>query len=172
MTVPAWVVAPLDGKSHQRATFSCPDAPELERYLKQQASQDIKRNVARVLVATEPQQTAVVGFYSLNAASFQKESLRPADAKKLPQYPVPAALIGRLAVDMACRKSGLGEYLLMNALERIHGASQVLAVHAVIVDARDAKAERFYKRYGFQSFPDTPHRLFLPMDTVQRLISA
>ncbi len=167
----AWDVVPLDSKRHNRASFSCEDAPELDRYIKEQASQDVKRNVARVFVATSVGQGDVVGFYSLSAASFQRAALPAADAKKLPSYPVPAALIGRLAVADSCRKQGLGEFLLMNALERIHSASQVLAVHAVIVDARDAKAERFYKRYGFIPFSEAELRLFLPMATVQKLVT-
>jgi hypothetical protein len=40
---------------------------------------------------------------------------------------------------------------------------------AVIVDAKDEAARRFYARYGFLSFPDTPNRMYLPMKTIGRL---
>ena len=166
-----WDLAALDGARHQRGSFSCPDAPELERYLKEQASQDVRRNVGRVFVATPQLWNNVLGYYSLSATSFQKFSLPVTDAKKLPAYPVTAALIGRLAIDISSRKQGLGEYLLMNALERIHTASQVLAVHAVMVDARDDKAERFYRRYGFVGFQDAQRCLFLPMTKVDGLVA-
>lgn len=166
-----WAITALDVKRHARESFSCSDAPELERYLKQQAVQDIKRNVARVFVAPAPGDGVIAGFYSLNAASFQKESLPAKDAKRLPAYPVPAALIGRLAVHDGFRKQGLGEYLLMSALDRIHNASQSLAIHAIVVDARDEAAVIFYKKYGFLSFSDLRRRLFLPMETVHQLLA-
>ncbi|MCH6580463.1 MAG: GNAT family N-acetyltransferase, partial [Nitrospinae bacterium] len=41
----------------------------------------------------------IAGYYSLSAASFEKDEHPPALAKRLPRYPVPAAVLGRLAID-------------------------------------------------------------------------
>jgi GNAT superfamily N-acetyltransferase len=164
-----WRVQPLDGKIHDRSAFSC-GAPELDRYIRDHATQDTKRDVARVFVATESGSSTVVGYYSLSATSFQKASLPAEQAKRLPHYPVPAVLLGRLAVDERRKGQGLGAYLLMDAFSRIHQASQILAVQALVVDARDDDAASFYERYGFRPFLENSRRLFLPMATIRRLI--
>jgi GNAT superfamily N-acetyltransferase len=164
-----WRVQPFDGKLHDRSAFSC-GAPELDRYIRDHASQDTWREVARIFVATEARSSVVVGYYSLSAASFQKASLPEELARRLPHYPVPAVLLGRLAVDERRQGRGLGAYLLMDALDRIEQASRMLAVQALIVDARDDNAAAFYGRYGFRPFLGDGRRLFLPMAVIRRLV--
>jgi predicted GNAT family N-acyltransferase len=91
-------------------------------------------------------------------------------ARKLPRYPqVPTTLVGRLAVSEKFRGRKLGEFLLLDALHRIWLHSQELASAAVIVDAKDENARRFYEHFGFASLPDVPDRLFLPMKTIAQL---
>lgn len=163
-----WQIVPLDSKAHDRTAFSC-GAPELDRYIREHAAQDMKRDVARIFVALEAGTTTVCGYYSLSASSFQREDLPTAQAKRLPRYPVPAVLLGRLAVDGQMGSKGLGTHLLMDAMHRALLATQVIAVHAMIVDARDDVAAAFYRKYGFIPFPDDAQRLFLPMSTLQQL---
>jgi len=163
-----WRVVPLDSKAHDRAVFSC-GAPELDRYIREHASQDMKRDVARIFVALEAGTATVCGYYSLSASSFQRDDLPTAQAKRLPRYPVPAVLLGRLAVDGRMSGKGLGAHLLMDAMHRTLLATQVIAVHAMIVDARDDVAAAFYRKYGFVPFSDDARRLFLPMSTLRQL---
>ena len=82
---------------------------------------------------------------------------------------VPTTLIGRLAVSTAFRGQGHGETLLMDALHRILQHSGEVASAGVIVDAKNAAAVSFYKKYGFLELPDVERRLFLPMGTVEEL---
>lgn len=167
MTEPALRVEPL-GPDHDRASFSCGEAA-LDTYLQRQASQDIRRRVAQVFVALGSQPATILGYYSLSAASFDKGELPPAEAKRLPHYPVPAAVLGRLAVDRAQQSQGLGELLLLDAIRRVVRASTMVAVHAMIVDAKHDRARLFYERYGFRAFASTPLRLFLPLETFEKL---
>jgi GNAT superfamily N-acetyltransferase len=159
---PAPKIEPL-GAHHDRAAFSCGE-PALDAYLQRQASQDIRRRIAQVFVAVGDLPHAIVGYYSLSAASFDRADLPPALARRLPRYPVPAAILGRLAVDRAHQGSGLGELLLLDAVHRVLRASEAMAVHAVVVDAKNERVERFYGRYGFLAFPGHPRRLFLPLE--------
>lgn len=131
--------------------------------------QDVRRRVARVFVACENDSASINGFYTLSAASFEKELLTPDEAKRLPHYPIPAILIGRLAVDLNSRGQGLGESLLMDAFIRVVRVSEVIAVYAIIVDAKNDDALAFYKRYGFLSFETIPYRLYLPLDSIRKL---
>jgi hypothetical protein len=57
-------IEPL-GKHHDRTKFHCRQ-PALDDWFRHRASQDEKRNVARVFVAVTPD-LGVIGFYSLRA---------------------------------------------------------------------------------------------------------
>lgn len=165
LTLPP-VIEPLV-RSHDREGFDC-GIPELNGYLRRQAAQDTRRGVSRVYVARERGSSKVLGYYTLSAASFGKKSLSEKEAKRLPHYPIPAALLGRLAVDRSCHGQGLGKYLLFDALHRVLHAAETLAVYALVVDAKNDDARAFYERYGFMRFSDTPSRLFIPIETLRR----
>lgn len=157
------VIEPL-GKHHDRARFSC-GQPPLDDWFRLRASQDEKRNVARVFVAVEAD-WGVVGFYSLSSLSLSLENLPEDVAHKLPRYDaIPAALIGRLARDERMRGQGVGEMLLADAIQRILSAGRSIAVFAIVVDAKDEWASAFYKTFGFQAFPLQSKRLFLLTST-------
>jgi ribosomal protein S18 acetylase RimI-like enzyme len=169
-----WRIAALDsvphgGIAHDRSAFTC-GAPALDRYIREHASQDVKRDVARVFVALAGDGAIVRGYYSLSAASFQRDSLPAEQARRLPRYPVPAALLGRLAVDESTKGQGLGAFLLMDALNRLLLATQTLAIHALVVDAKDEAAAAFYRKYGLIGFPEEARRMFLPVATVRKLV--
>lgn len=92
---------------------------------------------------------------------------------RLPKYPlVPVTLIGRLAVDLSYRGMGVGELLLIDALARCLSVSKQVACAAVVVEAKNETARRFYLKYGFMNLPGTDNRLFIPIDTVQAMLSA
>jgi GNAT superfamily N-acetyltransferase len=92
--------------------------------------------------------------------------------KKLPAYPVvPVTLLGRLAVDQRYRGRGVGEFLVVHTLQRALAQSSRIAAAAVVVDAIDEQASRFYRHFGFMPFPDRPSRLFLPMKMISNLFS-
>ena len=160
-------VQPL-GPHHNRADFSCGVEP-LDNYLKRQAGQDVKKRVAAVFVLS-PNGREIAGYYTLAQFSVELGTVPQHIAKTLPKYPmVPAALIGRLAVSTVSRGQGLGEILLMDALHRSLLLSAQIASTAVIVDAKDDQARRFYVKYGFLELPGITGRLFLPMKSIERL---
>ncbi len=157
----SFVIEPLE-RHHDRSAFAC-GSDALDNYIRKQASQDIRRRVARVFVALPEGEETLAGFYTLSAGSIERSSLPPDKAKRLPRYPVPVARIGRLAVDRAWAGQGLGTALLADAFKRIIRASDALAVYAVIVDAKDEQAQHFYERFGFQLLPDTGRCLIYPL---------
>ena len=157
----ALIVEPL-GRRHDRAAFSC-GLPELDRYLARQAGQDVRRRIARVFVCTAGEADAVLGYYTLSALSIDLASLPWQRARKLPRHPVPCAPIGRLAVDRSAHGRGLGGMLLADAVRRVVAAGETVAMHALIVDAANDDAKRFYERFGFAPLTDEPMRLFLPL---------
>lgn len=163
----AFTFEPL-GSKHNRAAFTC-EVAALESYLRTQARQDLKKRVAVPFVLTPDGQT-IAGYYTLSQYAVQLDAIPEEIAKKLPKYStVPATLLGRLAIDDAFRGQGLGEKLLMDALQRSLTQSKQVASTAVVVDAKDDTAVAFYKKYGFVALPGIPNRLFIAMGTVQQL---
>jgi GNAT superfamily N-acetyltransferase len=163
------VITPL-GKRHDRQTFDCGEA-SLNLYLHHYANLDIRRRVTRVFVASPPgSPQRVIGYYSLSAGNLSATDLPERFRRRLPKYPVPVALLDRLALDKSYQGQGHGAVLVADALKRIALASQVMAVYAAVVDALDESAARFYRQFGFISLPSQPLKLFLSMDSVANLV--
>lgn len=158
-------IEPLAG-AHDRSQFLS-GSPALDQYFRQQASQDIKRHIAACFVAVSVETQQIAGFYTLAATSIALDALAPEIVRKLPRYPVvPAALLGRLAVAQPYQGQGLGAALLGDAL--IRTARAELGVFAMLVEAKDEAAQRFYERYGFTALPGEERRLCLPIATALR----
>ena len=155
-------LAPLDA-THDRTAFNSDSAP-LNRYLREQVTQDVRRRVAACFVALADGQR-IAGYYTLASASLLLADLPASTSKKLPRYPtVPAVRMGRLAIDQAFKGQGLGGALLADALDR--AARAEIAAYALMVDAKDESAADFYRHHGFIALPDSPRTLFLPLATV------
>ena len=149
-------------KDIDAASFHC-GQPLLDEYIRRYASQDIRRNVSRVFMATpELDARRLAGFFTLSAGSVSCSDLPAALAKKLPRYPVPVAFIGRLAVSADFQGKGLGAILLADACRKVAHASATLAVAGIVVDAKDATAASFYRHFGFVELPGKPGSLLLP----------
>jgi len=162
---PPFSVEPLDTVRHDRSRFGSGSAV-LDRYLREQVSQDIRRRVATCFVAVDDD-ARIAGYYTLSTASVPLLELPESIRRKLLRYnSVPAIRMGRLAVDATFQGQGLGAALLINALKR--AAQSDIASAIFFVDAKDEQAVTFYKKYGFTTFTDTPSGLFLPLSTVAR----
>ena len=157
-------LASLDA-GHDRTAFNS-DSEPLNRYLREQATQDVRRRVAACFVALADG-SRIAGYYTLASASLLLADLPASTVKKLPRYPtVPAVRMGRLAVDQAFKSQGLGGALLADALDR--AARSEIAAFALMVDAKEEAAAAFYRHHGFIALPDSPLTLFLPLATVLR----
>lgn len=161
-------IEPL-GPHHDRREFTC-GQPDLDGWFHERASQDEKRNLARVFVAID--EDGVAGFYSLSSYTLALADLPPDLARKLPRYDaLPAALVGRLARAERVRGQGIGELLMADAIRRTLSAGQSVAVYAILVDAKDEHASAFYQRFGFRPFPMRPARLFLLAETAAKALT-
>jgi ribosomal protein S18 acetylase RimI-like enzyme len=157
-----FLLVPLDA-AHDRTGFNS-DSEPLNRYLREQVTQDIRRRVAACFVALKDGQR-IAGYYTLASASLLLADLPVSTGKKLPRYPtVPAVRMGRLAVDQEFKGQGLGGALLADALDRAFRLE--IAAFALIVDAKDEAAAAFYRHHGFIALPDSP-TMFLPLATAK-----
>ena len=153
-------MAPL-APEHDRAGFSS-GVEALDRYFREQVTQDIKRRATACYVAVETATAKVAGYYTLSAAGIALADLPEKLIKRLPRYPsVPVARLGRLAVDLNYRGRKLGGALLWDAMMR--SARSEVAVFALVVDAKDDQAEAFYRHHGFIPFGGVTRQLVLPL---------
>jgi GNAT superfamily N-acetyltransferase len=147
---------------HDRAGFSC-GTPILDQYFRERATQDIKRRVSNCFVACD-EKGHIAGYYTLAATSLPLTELLEAQKRKLPRYELlPACLIGRLAVDQRFQGQRLGGAMIIDAANR--AARSEPAVYALIVDAKDDRANGIYQHLGFQPFVSKSNSLFLPLAT-------
>jgi len=165
---PPFRLEPL-ADTHDRSPFAC-GQEVLDRYLKTQATQDIRRRVATCFVAIGAASGQVAGYYTIASASIPTPDLPPEITKRLPRYPsIPAVRIGRLAVDLKFHGRGLGAALLSDALRRVLTAPP--AVFALVVDAKDDQSVAFYRHHGFLPLASTGRTLFLPIASAGKLLS-
>lgn len=162
-----FVCEPL-GNQHDRTLFDC-GVSVLNDYLAKYAKQDVKRKASAVFVLvhrTEPKR--IIGFYTLCATSVLLSELPDEMTKRLPRYPeIPAILIGRLARDI--NYPGVGELLLSDAMARCVRVASEIAAILIVVDSKGDAATRFYEKFGFLSLPKLTGRMFMPMQTAEKL---
>jgi GNAT superfamily N-acetyltransferase len=162
-------VIDLLARHHHRSDFDCGEL-ELDEFIRRHARQNQERNVSRTYVATLPGESHVLGYYTLASSAIAFERLPERVRRRLPRYPVPVVLLARLAVDRAAQGQRLGQVLLSNALRRAVSVADILGVFAVEVHAKHDRAREFYLRHGFEPFEDNPLNLYLPIDTIRRLL--
>lgn len=157
------VVEQLKPRRHDRDGFACGE-PTLDAYLRQQAAQHHRAGISTTHVLVDDANPAhILGYYSLAAAQLLLTDLQEADRKRLPNYPVPAIRMGRLAVSASEQGKGHGDYLLAHAVARCLGLREQLGVRVLLVNALHKKAARFYRAYGFREATANSHTLYLPL---------
>jgi GNAT superfamily N-acetyltransferase len=150
-------------KTHDRSAFDC-GMVALNNYLKLQASQDSKRDVATVIVAVDEGER-VIGFYTLCASGLQRRDLPPDVGRRMPKYDMlPAILLGRLAVAHNYQRLGLGKRLMSHAFKRC--AAIDVGWSFLVVDAKDERARSFYQRFEFISLLDDANHMCIPRQTI------
>lgn len=167
----------LSKSKHDRDSFDCGE-PELNTFLKSQATRHIDAGISRTMVL--PAQTTLLNhkqpicaFYTIAASSISREQLPTSMAKKLPRYPIPVFLLAQLAVHKEFHAKGLGKVSLIKSLEYLWEVNHYMKVYAVVVDCLTDSAQSFYEKYGFELLCEHNGRvrLFLPMKTIDQLFA-
>jgi ribosomal protein S18 acetylase RimI-like enzyme len=155
---------------HDRGGFNC-GGERLDRYFREQATQDTRRRVANCFVAIEAAGGSVAAYCTIASAGIPTPDLPAEITKRLPRSPtLPAIRIGRLAVDLRFRGRGLAAALLADAARRSLRAAP--ASFTLLVDAMSDPAAAFYEHYGFRRLSSQPRTLFLPLATAEKVLLA
>jgi len=148
--------------SHDRQGFDCGRA-ELNEWLRRIARQHQAKGLSKTLVAArEEEPTRICGYYALVVSELDTTHLAETARKRFPTR-IPGVRLGRLAVDRGFQARGLGELLLVDAIERTRRVRQEAGAVGLFVDAIDREAAGFYLRFGFSPSPRNPLVLFLPV---------
>jgi GNAT superfamily N-acetyltransferase len=159
----------FDRRAHRVDTFSCGE-DGLDRWLRAYAGQTQHRDAARTFVTVEPD-GKVAGYYTLVAAQVEHEQATASVRRGVSRhFPIPVALLARLAVATPHQGAGLGRSLLLDAFRRVLRASEELGIRAVTVDALDDRATSFYRRFGFEPSNLTPNTLMVPVPVIRRAL--
>ena len=146
-------------RSHIVDEFDC-GKPALDEFLTKYAMQNQSGGSARTYVVLTAQQR-VAAYYSLAPGAVAIADAPDRIAKGQPRHPIPVILMARFAVDRGFQGKGLGRTLFFDALTRaLHGAEEI-GGRAFFVEAKDAEAEQFYRKFSMEPSPTNPRRLFL-----------
>ena len=150
---------------HDLSLFSSGEA-SLDDWLRRRALANQVSGASRTFVVCRGD--VVVGYYCLAAGAVAVTAASGRVRRNMPN-PIPVAVLGRLAVDSSLQGRGLGRGLLRDAIRRTLQASEVLGVRALMVQALNVEAQRFYQGCGLVSSPSDPMVL---MATIQDLAEA
>ena len=140
---------PLDAKRHDRQDFDCGDS-SLNEWLRRYAGQNRRANTAATWVIADADDL-VVAYASLSMTGIDPSAAPTALAKGSPD-PVPALLLGRLAVDRRHVGLGVGTALVAHVLAAALELNAAAACKAVVVVALDQRARSWWERLGFHPF--------------------
>ena len=164
-----WREEPIS-RHHDRRRFDC-GASELNEYLDRYARQNHESGGAKTFVAVSPVEPArVLGYYSISPGAIELDRVPAKLTRKLARYDVPIFRLGRLAVSLSMQGQGLGgDLLLASGVRALAVAAQIGGV-ALAIDAKDAKAARWYARFGAIRLLDDPLKLILPLGTIENAL--
>jgi GNAT superfamily N-acetyltransferase len=165
-----WREEPI-ARRHDRKDFDC-GSPELNAYLDRYARQNHESGGAKTFVAVSPAEpTKVLGYYSICPGSIEFARVPAELTQKLGRYEVPVFRLGRLAVDRSVQGRGVGGDLLLAAGARSLAVAAEVGGMALAIDAKDAKAARWYERFGAMRLLDDQLKLVLPLRLIADTIA-
>lgn len=167
---PTFVSVPLDPPVHDLAQFDSGQA-DLDAWLRDNAATAVRARVAQTFVwLRDDPSDVVVAYYALSAHAIPRAEAPSRIGRGVPD-PVPAALLAKLALDCTLQGRGLGEVLLVDALQRILLASeQGPAVRAIVVDAATDAGRALYERFGFVAAPSRTDRMLIRAETIAKAL--
>ncbi len=156
-----------DPAAHDVSTFDCGE-DALNRWLRHSAGQSQRRDAARTFVVLAGERR-VIGYYTTVVGHLHHEQASPVVRRGMSRhFPIPVALVARLAVDVEFHGRGIGALLLRDALARVLAAAEEVAIRAVVVHAVSDQAAAFYLRFGFKPLADEPRTLMITLVELRR----
>ncbi len=132
----------------------------LDRYLADRALTNHLADLGRCYVCVDGDTDKVLGYYTLSAVAVEHADL-PGKVRRNAPNPVPAVLMGRLAIDTQAQGSGLGRFLVRDAILSTLAAANRIGVRILLVHALHEPAATFYEKLGFKRSPTDQLHLYV-----------
>jgi GNAT superfamily N-acetyltransferase len=136
----------------------------LDDWLKRRAMPNQVSGASRTFVACED--ARIAGYYALASGAVAVTAAPGRFRRNMPD-PVPVVLLGRLAVDLAYQRRGLGRALFQDAAKRVAHAASAIGIRGIIVHAISEEAKSFYLALGFEASPLDPMTLMVTLADLQ-----
>lgn len=159
-------------QEYDTSSFSC-GRPELDEFLQKNLARQQENHVLRAyFILSDDPIPQVMGYYTLSGGCFIKTGMSNARRKQVPYRDTPCILLGRLAVDQRLSGKGFGSMLVADAARRVYEAAQSVGVYAIMTEAKDGKAAKFYEGLGFIKLNTEDSRLlyFYPTNSIESII--
>ena len=156
-------------KQHNRTNFDCGEK-SLNDFIRKYAGQNMRSRFNITYVLLKNGENDILAYYSMSAGQIRREDAPDEILRRLPKYPIPAVLLGRLAVDKRYGGQRYGSIMLVDLFQRAVSVSDALGVYAIEVYALNPLACSFYKKHGFQSLKDDQSHLYLPIATATKAL--
>ncbi len=151
---------------HDVASFNSA-TPVLDDWLRRRALLNQDSGASRTYVICTGDQ--IVGYYALAAGAVAQAEATGRVRRNMPD-PIPAMVLGRLAIDVGYQGRGLGQALLRDAILRTMQAADIAGIRALLVHALSEDARKFYERCGFQPSPVDPMTLMITLGDARRML--
>ena len=137
-----------------RDSFDC-GRESLNQWFRRHAWRNQQTEVSRTTVVCDPGTRRIVGYVSLSAAQIDRAFLPAADQRNRPN-PIPALLLGQLAVDRHHQGRGHARSLMVFALTTAVRLSKDMGCFCVLTHRLDDDVRAFYRGFGFEDMPFDP----------------
>jgi ribosomal protein S18 acetylase RimI-like enzyme len=142
----------------------------LDEWLRRCAGQNRRRDTAATWVIADANDV-VVAYASVAMTGIDRSAALEALARHAPD-PVPALLLGRLAVDRRYAKLGIGTALTAHVLATAVELNEKAACRAVVVTALNSHAQEWWQRLGFRPFDPDQLDLYLITSEIETTLRA
>jgi GNAT superfamily N-acetyltransferase len=138
------------------STFDC-GRESLNRWFQRRAWPNQQAGVSRTSVVCDPQSGIIVGYVSLSAAQIERGWLAKSQQRNRPD-PIPALLLGQLAIDRRYQGQGYARSLMLFALTTAVRFSREIGCFCVFTHPLDDGVRAFYRSFGFEELSFDPAR--------------
>jgi GNAT superfamily N-acetyltransferase len=140
----------------ERSQFDC-GRDSLNAWFRRHAWHNHNSGISRISVICDAGTGSIVGYVTLSAAQIEREFLAKAHQRNKPD-PVPATLLGQLAIHKTYQGQGHARSILLFALTAALRASREVGSFGVLTHPIDEQVRQFYRRWGFEDVPFDPKR--------------
>ncbi len=146
-------------ESDDRELFDC-GRESLDLWFRRHAWANHASGASRVSVLADAASGRIVGYVTLSAAQIERAFLPKPQQRSRPD-PLPATLLGQLAVDRVWQGKGHATSLLVFALRTALRAAKSVGSIGVVTHPLDDSVRGFTTRWGFRDLPFDPRRAML-----------